>query len=359
MRYRFASFDPETQSFDVRQSEIPKLAPGEILVRVSLCTICGSDLHSYSGRRKTPSGSVLGHEIVGEIVEWQGESPRDFHSNEVQKGQRVTWTMAVGCGDCFFCDHRLNQKCESVIKYGHGAESLRGGLAEYVILTPETTLFSIPDSMSDEVACPANCATATVCASTRLAVETHEISHSSVMISGGGMLGMSSLALAKSLDADKIFLIEPDIKRREIAERFGASVSCNPMETDVVQWIKDHTDGRGADIAFDYAGVLPAVETCIQSVRTGGCVVLAGSVFPMSDLSISPESIVRRMLTIRGLHNYLPDDLANAIEFLKEHGDHFPFADLVEKTFHIDDVEQAFDHAAKTRPIRVAINPRR
>ncbi|TWT98697.1 D-arabitol-phosphate dehydrogenase [Neorhodopirellula pilleata] len=123
--------------------------------------------------------------------------------------------------------------------------------------------------------------------------------------------------------------------------------------------MKSITNGRGADIAMDFAGVSAAVDTCIASVRIGGCVLLAGSVFPVSDISISPESIVRRMLTIRGLHNYLPVDLISALQFLERSADRFPFADLVTKTFPLSETQLAFEYADEHRPVRVAVQPGR
>lgn len=354
-------FDSEQQVFAERRFTLPEvLRPGEVLIRVTCCTICGSDLHTFCGRRSAPKSCVLGHEIIGTVENWCGhDPPNDFHGNRLSKGQRVTWAMAVGCGDCFFCERGISQKCESLFKYGHQSPSgmvPTGGLSEYCVLVPGTPIFQIPDSLSDEVASPANCATATVAAALRLVAESQAIQNSSVLIVGAGMLGLTAAAMLNDAGAKQIFLTDNLNERLQWGASFGATHCLQSGESErLFELIEAETTGRGVDIALDFAGALSAVETAVNSLRIGGYALLAGSVFPMQDFSISPETIVRKMLTIRGLHNYSVNDLDNAIKFLERAQTDYPFHDLVGETFPLELTPEAFECAHKQRPIRVAI----
>ncbi len=361
---RFAmEFDAKTQSFTRINTPELQLRSGEVLVEVICCTICGSDLHSFCGRRSVPANCVLGHEIIGRISGWaDGDVPRDYHGMALRYGLRVTWAMAVGCGTCFYCRNRLNQKCKSLFKYGHesgGIARPTGGLSTHCVLVPGTPIFRIPDELSDEVSSPANCATATVCAAMRLIQETHPVVGATALIMGAGMLGVTASAQLSDLGARHVVVADPIAERLKIMSSFGATHTVSATNQGELQAVLSSlTEGRGADLALDFAGVSAAVETCLASVRVGGCVLLAGSVFSSGDVSVSPEQFVRRMLTVRGLHNYLPQDLNSAIEFLQRTRNRFSFGDLVAQEFSLDQTQQAFLYANEHRPVRVAVKPK-
>ena len=95
----------------------------------------------------------------------------------------------------------------------------------------------------------------------------------------------------------------------------------------------------------------------MNAANIGGTIVLVGSVSPAVTVAVDPERIVRRLLSIHGVHNYRPGDLVTAVRFLEEYHQQFPFADLVQKAFSLADVNEAFQFAVKNRPIRVAVIP--
>ena len=354
-------FNSQRSEFVRREIDKPTPQDGEILVRVKCCTICGSDLHTYSGRRNAPDGCVLGHEIIGAIDCWADEeAPTDFYGRKLQTGDRITWCMAVGCGDCFYCNRGLNQKCERLFKYGHASQAGHptGGLSDYCLLVRGTPVFRVPESLPDKVACPANCATATVSAAIRLVCETHTLTGANVLVTGAGMLGLTAIAQLADANATNIIVVDRDESRLDLARKFGAT---HTVKADDAAAVKDTIDrltaGRGADVAMDFAGVTPAVATCLEHARIGGCILLAGSVFASDAIPLLPEQIVRRMLVIRGLHNYIPQDLANALDFLERTYQRFPFEELVSKSFSLTETAEAFEYAATAGPVRVSVGP--
>ena len=147
----------------------PSLRDGEMLVKVLACNLCRSDLHSHAGRRQVATPTILGHEIVGQIEEFGPHAPSmDIAGEPLAIGDRITWSIVLGCGRCYFCTHDLPQKCDRLFKYGHSAinneRSLGGGLADFVVLLPGTACLRVPNGMSDSVAALANCAAATAAA---------------------------------------------------------------------------------------------------------------------------------------------------------------------------------------------------
>ncbi|HEX4148410.1 MAG TPA: alcohol dehydrogenase catalytic domain-containing protein, partial [Pirellulales bacterium] len=147
-----AVFEGTPHKLELRELAVPQPQGEEMIVRVLGCTLCGSDLHSYEGRRAVPVPTVLGHEIVGKI-ETLGDSAerRDLAGNTLQLGDRIAWAIVASCGKCFYCRRGLPQKCQRAVKYGHEAfrpgRELLGGLAEHCLLVRGTAIVKLPDEI--------------------------------------------------------------------------------------------------------------------------------------------------------------------------------------------------------------------
>jgi alcohol dehydrogenase len=341
------------------QVTVPEPRGGELLVRVTACTLCRSDLHTHAGRRVEPTPTVLGHEIVGRIEAFGPTAARvDAAGAAASVGDHVTWAVAVGCGRCFFCCEDLPQKCERPYKYGHERVSadrpLGGGLAEVILLVPGTAWFRLPDQVPDRVAAPANCATATVAAVLRHA---GPLAGRRVLVLGAGVLGVTACAMARAARARAVLAYDPVPACLVRAAAFGATHAFLPETDGLAAGVAEVTDGRGADVALELAGTAASVQAALSSVRTGGTVVLAGTVAPVGAVGVDPEQVVRRMLTIRGVHNYHPRDLAAALAFLAGAGRGFPFEQLIAGEYALADAERAFGHAHAHPGVRVAVIP--
>ncbi len=336
---------------------------GEVRVRITCCTICGSDVHTYRGRRSTPTPTVLGHEILGVIdMIGEGREMLDHEGHPLRVGDRITWSIAANCGDCFYCNDALPQKCEHLFKYGHEKVSddhpLSGGLAQHCLLAPGTAIVRVPESVSDLVACPANCATATVAAALRMArIKPGQ----TVLIQGMGALGLTASAMARSMGAKHVIGCDVVEDRLELGRRFGVThtVRMGDAEGDaqLAGLARELTAGRGIDRAIELSGSRPAMQAAVPLLRIGGRYVLVGAVCPTDNIAINPEMVVRRMLTILGLHNYTPDDLLAAVRFLTEHHRTYPFEQLVQGSWPLSEADGAFQYAIEHHALRVAIRP--
>ncbi|WP_067651880.1 alcohol dehydrogenase catalytic domain-containing protein [Nocardia harenae] len=286
----------------VREVPLPAVGPGETLVRVALATVCGSDLHTVTGRRAAPCPSVLGHEAVGRVV--RGALPA---------GTRVVWSVTAPCGDCARCLAGFTAKCARVRKVGHepfaGEWALSGTYAEHVLLPAGVTLVEVPDEVPDAVAAPAGCATATVMAALAAA---GAVAGRRVLVTGAGMLGLSAAAACAFRGAE-VLVADPHPERLALAAAFGGRPD----------------DGAPVDLALEFSGAAAAVGAALSRLDLGGTLVLVGSVAPGPAVPVDPEAIVRGWLTVTGVHNYEPRHLREAVAFLHATRDRYPWASVV------------------------------
>lgn len=337
---------------ELRRFPTPVPAAGEAVLRIECCTLCGSDMHTIAGKRKEPTPSILGHEILGVIESVGSPRPCDVDGVELKVGDRVIVSLAVSCGSCDRCWRGLRQKCRSLAKYGHeiaeGRFALSGGLAERLLLRKGSTAVRIDPAMPSELACPAGCAAATVAAACRAA---GSLVDRRVLIFGAGMLGLTAAAFAKTAGAKQVTVCDVDTRRLAFARKFGVD--------DAIEWSRESTQAvrSSFDAVFEMSGSPDAVEAAVEAADVGGSVVLVGSVLASRPAIVDPEAIVRRWLVIRGVHNYAPMDLKAAVEFLAAFGAEFPFSSLVAKTCRLSDIQSAIEAALEERPVRIAVRP--
>jgi alcohol dehydrogenase len=359
MTGRVAVFHGPGQPLEIVEVAAPPLAAGELLVRVMGCTLCRSDLHSYTGRRTVATPTVLGHEVVGKIeAVGPGAPTSDLSGRSAAIGDRITWSIIAACGECFFCTHDLPQKCTQLRKFGHecmtASGPFTGGLADFVVLRRGAAWLRLRDGLPDSIAALANCAGATAAAVVRYA---GQLQGERVVVMGAGVLGAIACAMAATAGARAIIAVDPNHACRGRAARFGAAAALDPTSPEVVTQVMDATEGRGADVVLELAGSAASVQTGLALVRVGGTMVLAGAVAPCGPLAIDPETIVRRMMTLRGVHNYHPRDLAAAVEFLNDNRRRFPFDELVSNSYPLARADEAFQSAQATLGERVMVVP--
>lgn len=352
-----AVFHAPNEPLELREFPLPAPRDSEVLVEVVACTLCGSDLHTMHGRRSVAVPTILGHEILGRIAGFGPDAPRRDAAGQVLKpGDRVTWSIVANCGDCFYCRRGLPQKCQRQTKYGHEplrpGHELTGGLADHCLLAPGTAIFRVPDEISDAAACPANCATATIAAAIDAAGPLKE---RAVLVMGAGMLGVTAAAWARSLGAEHVIVCDMATHRLSLTETFGATRSCSPG--DVASVVGECTSGHGVDVALELTGSPEAFEVMLPLTRLGGAVIVIGSVFPSRPVPLLLEQLVRRCLTLRGIHNYAPQHLQAALSFLASNGE-YPFDTLVAGWRPLSDINEIMAGDQPSHVLRVGIRPK-
>lgn len=332
---------------------IPPLADGEILVNICYTTLCGSDLHTYCGLRNEPCPTILGHEIVGTIAEISPtHNGLDALGNQLHIGDLISWTVFSSDPNNANYQSETPQKNENLYKYGHRQiterDNLHGGLATHLILRPHTCIRILPKDISLGVAATINCAVSTAAGALRLA---DVITGKNVHVTGMGLLGLVSIAMCKELGANNIIATDINPARLEIAKSFGATHTVNLRNTESMNLLQ----GIPIDRFIDMSGSPEAMELGIETLALHGNAILVGAVFNQRPTGIDAEKVIRKMLTIKGLHNYNYSDFSTAVDFMIDNWQKYPFESLIEREFHLEDVNAAIEYAIAVKPIRAGL----
>lgn len=361
-RGKIAVYERPNGPFEVREYPLRPPRADEILVKVRMSTICRSDIHSYQGQRPNPCPGVLGHEIIGTIVELGTNVNQDLRGDDLAIGDRITWSEYFIPGANYYSDVLdLPQKSPGVEKYGHKSVSddphFHGGFAEYCYILPRSWVLKLPDELTDEEATPINCGVATMIAVVEAAAVS--VGHT-VVIQGLGLLGLYGAAICKARGARLVIGLDMVPARRELSSRFGVDRTLDPAalsQSSLVEAVRWCCRPDGADVVIEQCGTPEVIPAGLQFLRTGGTYILGGVVNPDAWVRIDANLLLRKLITLRGVHNYHPRHLLQACDFVVANRQRFPFADLVDGKYYLDQVTQAMSDAAERRVLRAAIVP--
>jgi (R,R)-butanediol dehydrogenase/meso-butanediol dehydrogenase/diacetyl reductase len=300
---------------DVRVEEVPvpRPGPGELLLRVSWCGICGTDVEEYRDgpvvipvdRPNALTGQAapvtLGHEFAGEVVE-VGAEVEGF-----ALGDRVVPDICLFCGECHFCRRHEYALCLSWAAIGlHGD----GGLAEYVKV-PARQCVRLPDAIGDEEAALIETTEVAVRAVRKAGIRLGD----SVAIVGDGAVGLITLQVARAAGATTVVLLGHRAGRLELGRRLGATAAINTHDPAWAAAVGDLTDGLGADVAIECGGRPEAIRDSIAATRKGGTVVLLAVIGVPIPLNTWP--IVEGERTVIGsVQHHFDEDLPIAVDLL-------------------------------------------
>ncbi|CAF0890976.1 unnamed protein product [Rotaria sp. Silwood1] len=323
---------------------LPELAPGEILVKVRLASICVSDVHTVKGQRIEPTPSVLGHEAVVEVIEHRRPE------SDLMKGDRLTFSIADSCDKCEFCLKGLQQKCTKLFKYGHAKLSdgsgFNGSYASHIIIRSGTHVVKIPDIISDRCAAPINCSLGT----TMCAMEfVPKIKNGRAFVQGDGILGLYTSVALRELGYDTVYCSGRHSQRSELITRFGAI----PIYNDEILI----EEANKIDVVVEVCGVSNVINDGIKLLKPGGLYLFLGMVHPHSELHITGEQIIRKCLTIKGIHNYAPRHLDQAVDFLIKTIEKYPYEQIMGPTYDLSDLPNAMKVAIEKTYARILVQP--
>ncbi len=339
----------EDYSFSSHTPPLPQLAAGEILAKIDSCTLCKSDIHTARGKRKEALPSVLGHEAVGTVIGIGEMPPRDVFGEEISVGDRILWAVytAPNAGSADWLDRE--QKSPGIQKYGHLAYTperpFTGGLASHIRLFPHTPVAKIPAHIPVEILAPVNCSLATMVGAFRLA---GDIKGKRVAIIGSGMLGLQGAAYARAQGCAELLLIDVLPERASWVKAFGADEFLLPE--DLEKW-------DSFDVIIETSGSVSGMENSLKLAALGASIVWVGAVFPQKTIPINPERLIRKLHSLKGLHNYSIGDFKGAVQHMIQHHSDFPYHDLVQATFSLEQVPEAFEAAEKPGIFRVEVRP--
>jgi L-iditol 2-dehydrogenase len=328
---------------------VPRIGPGEILVRVHSCGVCGTDLKKIStGSHSAPR--IFGHETSG-VVAAVGENVRDY-----VPGDRIVVFHHIPCRECFYCRNKTFAQCATYKKVGctSGFEPSGGGFAEYVRVMDwivERGTVHIPDGVSFEQACfvePVNTCMKGIEALRLRAGET-------VATIGQGPIGIILSVLARRAGAT---LITSDLyaERLRIASSFGLGLTIDASRENVVERVRELTEGRGADAVILAVGGNSLIRTAMDAARPGGRVLLFAQT-QHGDAVIDPAAICVDEKTLVGSYSASVDLQEESVRFVM--GREVDLERLVSHRFPLLESRQALDLAAHPQPssMKILIQP--
>jgi len=345
--------------------EIPIPAPGrgEVLIKVAACGVCHTDLHVMKSEVAFPTPAVLGHEVSG-VIERVGDDV-----DHLAAGDRVVCSFIMPCGDCRHCTRGAEDLCEKFFAYNRlrgtlydGTTRLHrangsplamysmAGLAEYCV-TPALSAFVVPDDVSLDAVATLGCSSFTALG----AVNTAELrlgERIAVVATGG--VGTSIVQFAKAVGASQIIAIDIDDDKLRAVRLLGATHTINSRATDVVEAVREITDGHGVDVAFEALGNAATFATACDIADDGGRVVVVGIAPAGAAGGVDLARLVRRKIQIRGSYGGKARRDMPALLRMVASGTIAPH-DAITRYFALDEADDAYQALAQGKIVGRAV----
>lgn len=330
---------------ELREAPDPRPGPGEVVVQVAYCGICGSDLHEFSSERPTLRAAgmiqaVMGHEFTGQIVA-VGEGVL-----APSLGDFVVVDPGGSCGSCPYCRAGRSNLCVASDSVGYGRA---GAYADLVLILAHQAI-ALPEASWLERGAFSEPLGVTLRALHRGGLAAGE----DVFIAGAGPIGLLTLLAARHKGARAVLVSEADASRREIAERLGADAVIDPV-AGAPDRVRELTDGLGSHLAVECAGVATAMDDCLAATRRGGRIVVAGTFerpyqVNLLQLLVQEKSII-------GTVGY-PDEFREAVELIVSGA--IDVSPLISDVVSLDELPSVFERLSASRDGRqkVLVSPR-
>jgi L-iditol 2-dehydrogenase len=316
---------------EVQTAAVPEPKPGEVLVRMAVAGVCGSDVHALHGRHPFISLPFApGHEVSGTVVD---------------TGRRVTVEPPLPCYECKTCVSGRPNVCERLRFFGCAHD--QGGFADYFTID-ERRLHTVPDELDWPAAALIEPLSTPVHA-IRLAGGVRD---RAVAILGAGTIGLLMLRVAKEQGARRVVMTARSASSRERALRFGADAAVDASSPEAIEGVRAEL-GESADVAFDCVAEQSTLAQAIGIANKGGTVVVVG--VPPGEVSVPLHTVQDSQIRIQGSATYVPEDYADSIALLRK-GVVTP-ADFITATHSLDDAAAAFRDAESGGHIKVLLMP--
>src|SRR5713101_5853895 len=372
----------EPGRYELREYPLPEVQPGCLLVKMQLSGICGTDKHTYQGftgqyggngtPRQVPFPIIQGHENVGTIAAIGGDGRyTDFEGVPLKVGDRVIVGPNVSCGTCYYCRHDFPYYCcENTVDYGNNISAknpphLFGGWSQYLYVMPGSFLVHVPNDLPSEIAVLTEIMAVSVGLDRAKQISAFPNESfrfdDTVVLLGVGPLGMCFLMKARMLGAGTIIAVDLSDFRLNFAKRLGADSTLNARTTSAAErlaFIRDLTQGRGADMVIECAGIPQAVPEGLDMLRLGGLFVEAGNFSDLGEISISPHRhLCAKNVRILGVGGEVPAAYGPSMRQMARDMKHYPLREFVTHRFPLKDVEQAMQKSMAEDSMKVVIVP--
>ncbi len=344
-KMKAALFYGDKEDLRLEEVDIPEPGNGDIVIKVRVCGICGSDtryyFHGNEPRYNRPV--ILGHEVVGNIYK-MGKNVKEF-----SLGERVAVAPIYGCGKCDLCLSGHENLCRDVVVFG---TNFAGGFAQYMLI-PEKgiergVLVKLDDRISDKAATmlePFSCALHGL---RKISINPGD----TMIIFGSGPLGLAYLLLSKKLGAGKVAVVARAQDKLKRALEFGADITFSTEQVGWMDKVRDYFGGTGINIAVTAASTLPVLEYSINLVKRGSKVLIFSGLPTGAKLTIDPNYLHYNEITLYGSIDSTIDDYTRTALMAPYLGlDRF-----ATHSFPLDRVKEGFEATKEKDRLRVNLD---
>lgn len=372
----------EPGRIEIQEFPMPKLGKGAAIGRMIMAGVCGTDKHTYKGESVQNKGTkneiqipypiIQGHEnvLIIEEIDQEGSLNLDYDGNILKPGDRVTMCPDVVCGKCWYCKNMPNYPwCEKLqFTYGNmrsclDGNHLYGGFSEYIYIEPGTRLYKIPDALPDKVAV----LTEVLCVAWTLdkAKEFNSFSlegfnfNDTVVIQGGGPLGLAHIIKARMMGAGKIIATDISDYRLNLAREFGADITINAKNTteeERIELVMQETRGRGADLVVECVGIPSVVPEGLRMLRKAGMYLEPGNFVDTGGIMLNIHEICAKNLRIIGMCNHTHNSYQACMEMMVRSLDWFPWDKFVSHIYPLAQTEEAIKKAMEEDSMKVVVS---
>ena len=351
-------------ALELRRVPAPRAAPGGAILEMVASEVCGTDVHLHHGRLAgVPYPIVPGHVSVGRVLETGGPL-RDVDGNEIGVGRLVSFYDVFGtCGACWHClVAKAATRCPQRRVYGITtslADGLLGGWSERIEIRPGVRLLPLPEGLAVEEFMGGGCGLPTGFH----AVERAGIAlGDSVVVQGSGPVGLNAAIFAQLAGAVRVLVTGAPRARLEEARRLGASdvldVTENRDPAARVGWVRDRTEGRGADVVIEASGNPQAVVEGLEMLRDAGRYVVVGQYTDAGDVTLNPHRhINRRHATVLGCWGYEYTHLHRSVLMMARHRERFSWSRLVTREYPLAEAARALADMEALAVVKALVRP--
>jgi L-iditol 2-dehydrogenase len=335
--------------FAIEAVPVPAVPAGGMLLRVIACGLCGSDLRTLrSGHRRVTFPWTLGHEVCGEVVAVDA----DYHGPWAV-GERLAVGPLAYCGTCDFCRDGRFELCEN---YREIAQAWPGGFAEYLAVpaacVERGTILRAPPDLDPAFAAISEPISSCVHAQEAGAVGLGD----TVMVIGAGPIGCTHVSLARARGAARVFIADIVDARLSMAEAFAPDAALNAAEVDLVDAVRDLTDGKGADVIITATPAPVAQVQAVEMARKGGRVLLFGGLpKDKSKPGVDMNLVHYHALHLIGTTIFAPRHQRIALELMAD--GRIPADELVTHRFPLTEFEAGATLALEGQALKVVMFP--
>ncbi|MEM3527201.1 MAG: alcohol dehydrogenase catalytic domain-containing protein [Candidatus Bathyarchaeia archaeon] len=327
----------------IEDVDIPRISDSEVLVRVRSCGICHTDLHFIDEGLIKPGKvpQIMGHEAAGDVVE-VGERVK-----AVKVGDRVLIHFYFSCGECYYCRRGRESLCVSP-EFQHFGFTTDGGYAEYA-KAPARSIIKLPSQLPYDAGILVDAGSTAYHAVREIGkVRLGDF----VVIIGSGGVGLCTLQMAK-LSGATVMAVDIRSDKLDAAKSLGADHVSNPTVDNLYEKVMRLTDGRGADVIFEFVGSSETMSRAVDILAKGGRLVFIG--YSKDDLTINPRRLVTGELQIVGSRASSRYETVEVVNLVRD--GRFKLDPLITHRVSLDDVNKGLDLVRRGESIRVVVRP--